>query len=94
MEKSNWITIPMEKLWAEQNKFKKSTIFIKPKFPTTRWGEVYTKTATTNIILIDFLIEILKKQGRQVRKRICYETTLKLKKRGKFYKIEEKIKPL
>lgn len=88
----NWRTISMEELWSEHNNFNPSSVFIKPKFPTTRYGKVYTKTATTNLQLINLLIEIMKKQGRTVRKRICHETTLKLKKRGKFYKIEEKIK--
>lgn len=63
---------------------------IKPNFPTRRWGQIYTKTATTDISKINELITILKAKGLMVRKRKCLETMIKHRNRDIFYKIEVK----
>jgi hypothetical protein len=68
-------------LWTENDTFSKT------KFPCTRWGNVYTRTATTNKKFIEDCIKKLKELNYDVRKRICHETTNRLN-RGKFYKIE------
>jgi len=64
--------------------------FIKPTFPTRRWGKIYTKTATTDILKINQLVTILKDKGLIVRKRKCLETMIKHRNRYIFYKIEVK----
>ena len=65
------------------NKNKEQNTFIKPKFPTRRWGNVYTKTSTTDIKLINSSIENLKIDGFDVRKNLEKKNNL-----GKFYQIQ------
>lgn len=93
VEKENkWRTISMEELW-EYSRTKGTDwvaldsrkTFLKPKFPTIRWGRVYTKETTTDKPTIDRLIKLLKEDGHTVRKRIDKKTN-----QGVFYKIEIK----
>jgi len=86
-----WEVMTMDELWdyiPMPDSVRKT--FIKPTFPTNRWGMITTKTATNDIKSINLLIGILKEKGFMVRKRICHETNLKIKNRGNFYKIERK----
>ena len=64
---------------------KNQNTFIKPKFPSVRWGKVYTKESTTDIQLINSCLKSLKEKGFLVRKRISNKT-----KRGTFYQIDIK----
>ena len=59
--------------------------FIKPTFPTRRWGNIYTKDSTTDIKEINVILGKLKEDGYKVRKRIAKKTKL-----GTFYRIEIK----
>jgi hypothetical protein len=84
-ETTQWRTLTMDELYDYKNKDKDQTTFIKPKFPTRRWGNVYTKDSTTDKKVINDLISELKEDGYTVRKRLDKETNL-----GKFYRIEIK----
>ena len=57
-------------------------MFGKVKFPTTRWGQVYSRTSTTNHSHLVESLEKLKTDG--------FDVKIKLEKkdnRGKFYQI-------
>lgn len=92
-EKENiWRTISMEELWkynqtknTDEISLVNKKTFLKPKFPSVRWGKVYTKDTTTDKPAIDRFIKLLKDDGYTVRKRIDKKTN-----RGVFYKIEIK----
>ena len=90
---TEWVVLTMDELWdliprTEEEK-KRS---IKPTFPTRRWGNITTKTATTDIQSINKFLIMLKENGFNVRKRICHETNEKYGNKYKFYRIEKKIK--
>lgn len=87
--KSNWRIITMDELFDYINKdFKEQNVFLKPNFPSRRWGHTFTKTSTTHIKQINSLLEKLKADGYQVRKRIEKQNNL-----GKFYQIQIKNHP-
>ena len=65
------------------NKDSEQKTFTKPKFPTRRWGQVYTKTSTTDVKQLDIVLNKLKGEGFDVRKKLEKENHT-----GKFYKIE------
>ena len=54
----NWRVLTMPELYDYFNV--DSTTFIKPTFPTKRWGYVYTKTATTNLKTIKKMLAQLR----------------------------------
>jgi len=80
----------MTELWNLLNEDNTTRELIEPTFPTRRWGQVTTKTATTDIIAVNKGITKLKEKGFTVRKRICKETSSKFKAFKKFYTIEIK----
>jgi hypothetical protein len=84
-ETTQWRTLTMDELFDYNNKDKDQKTFIKPKFPTRRWGNVYTKDSTTDIKIINNLLNKLKEDGYTVRKKLDKETNS-----GKFYRIEIK----
>ena len=84
-----WRIYTMSELWYLLNT-EASEVFIKPSFPTRRWNRVTTKTSTTDILAINKGIDMLRKSGYTVRKRICYDDNKKFKTRGNFYRIEIK----
>jgi hypothetical protein len=84
-ETTQWRTLTMDELFDYNNKDKDQKTFIKPKFPTRRWGNVYTKDSTTDTKIINNLLNKLKDDGYNVRKKLDKETNL-----GKFYRIEIK----
>lgn len=82
-----WRTILLEELLEYMNT-DKSTVWLKPKFPSSRWGKVYLEESTTDINVINKMILKLKDDGFLVRKRIDKKTN-----RGTFYRIEIKNHP-
>ena len=80
-----WRVITMDELWSYNNKDRQDNVVIRPKFPTRRWGNAYTKTSTTDIRSINDLLDKLKEHGHVVRKRIEKKT-----KQGPFYRLEIK----
>ena len=87
-----WTVMTMSELWDHfpvPEDLQK--VFVKPTFPTSRWGKTYTLTSTTDILAINRLVTILKEKGYTVRKRICHASNRKFRNRGKFYMIEQKI---
>ena len=88
--KQTWHQLSMDDLY-ELLVDKESSVFTKPKFPTKRWGKIYTKNATNDKLAIDRGLSELKKKGIICRKRLCKETMQKHPNQGKFYKIETKI---
>lgn len=81
--KESWRVIDMEELYDYINKDSEQTMFIKPKFPTRRWGNIYTKTSTTDIKQLNTVLRKLRDDGFDVRKKLEKDNNL-----GKFYKIE------
>ena len=79
----NWRVIDMEELFDYTNKDREQKTFIKPKFPTRRWGQVYTKTSTTDVKQINSILGKLRDEGFDVRKTLEKENNL-----GKFYQVE------
>ena len=65
--------------------YSNQNIFVKPTFPSRRWGNIYTKDSTTNLKEINEILNRLKSDGYKVRKRISKKTNL-----GIFYRIEIK----
>jgi hypothetical protein len=80
---NRWRTITMDELYGYINKDQDT--FIKPTFPTRRWGNVYTKDSTTNIKDINNILKKLKEDGYTVRKRIDKKNNT-----GIFYRIDIK----
>lgn len=80
-KQSNWRIIDMDELYDYFHK--DETCSIKPKFPTRRWGHVYTKISTTNIVEVNKSLKLLKEDGFDVRKRLEKKNNI-----GKFYMIE------
>ena len=80
---NDWRVIDMEELYDYLNKDRDEKTFIKPKFPTRRWGQVYTKTSTTNVRQINTILGKLSDEGFEVRKKLEKENNI-----GKFYQIE------
>jgi hypothetical protein len=80
---NQWRTITMDELYDYSHS--NQNIFIKPSFPSRRWGYIYTKDSTTNIKEINNLINKLKEDGYTVRKRIDKKNNS-----GTFYRIEIK----
>lgn len=87
-----WRIYTMSELWKLLNEDNISLTFREPTFPTSRWGQSTTKTATTDIIAVNKGIVKLREKGVVVRKRICKETSAKFPKFKKFYTIEIKEK--
>jgi hypothetical protein len=54
-----WRVIDMEEMYDYINKDRDQKTFIKPKFPTRRWGQTYTKTSTWNNGLRNFVGEMI-----------------------------------
>ena len=79
----SWRVIDMEELYDYLNKDRDEKTFIKPKFPTRRWGQVYTKTSTTDVKQINSVLGKLRDEGFEVRKKLEKENHI-----GKFYQIE------
>lgn len=52
---------------------------IKPEFPTRRWGNITTKTATSDKLSIDKAMMLYKEKGYMVRKRIDHDLSNKFK---------------
>jgi hypothetical protein len=76
----SWRIISMEELY--EYFYVDNTIFVKIKFPTRRWGHVYSKTSTTNHSYLVNALERLKVDG--------FDVKIKLEKKnnnGKFYQI-------
>jgi hypothetical protein len=73
----------------------RSTTWIPPRYPTRRWGNVYTLTSTTDRKTVEHLVEELKKLGYKVKRKLDKEKTLQHKRLGTFYSIEiqESIPP-
>ena len=78
----------MDELYGYINRDKDPKTFVKPKFPTRRWGHVYTKDSTTDVASLNKMLKQLKDEGFNVRKKKDKENNL-----GKFYKIEIKNNP-
>lgn len=87
METSNWRIFTMDEVWDLLNP-NGSKLAMKPNFPTRRWGNITTKTSTTDKESLEKAIEVLRQGGMKVRKRIDHEATKKHT--LKFYKIEVK----
>jgi hypothetical protein len=85
-----WRIYTMSELWKLFNEEKNSKVFIEPNFPTRRWGQITTKTSTTDIKSINKGIEKLKTLNIKCRKRLCKESMNRFKMMGRFYKIEIK----
>jgi hypothetical protein len=70
--------------------------WIPPRYPTRRWGNVYTLTSTTDRKTVEHLVEELKKLGYKVKRKLDKEKTLQHKNLGTFYSIEiqESISPV
>jgi hypothetical protein len=81
---NQWRTMTMDELY--EYSYVNQNTFVKPTFPSRRWGYVYTKDSTTNIKEINDLLARLKSDGHKVRKRIAKKTNS-----GIFYRIEIKI---
>ncbi len=79
----SWRVIDMEEIYDYINKDRDEKTFIKPKFPTRRWGQVYTKTSTTDVRQLDVVLNKLRDEGFYVRKKLEKENQM-----GKFYQIE------
>jgi hypothetical protein len=77
----------MEELYDLLNK-ERSSVFIKPTFPTKRWGQTHLKYSTTDKKIIEKGIDKLKENNVICRKIIDKESMIKYPKLGKFYKIE------
>lgn len=86
---AEWRVYTMEELYDFLNK-EKSTVFLKPTFPTRRWGQIYLKTSSTDISVINKGCILLTEAGFQVRKRLDRDAMEKFPNNGKFYKIEIK----
>lgn len=85
-----WEIYTMSELWDLCNPIPNKT-FIKPEFPTRRWGEITTHTSSTDKLAIEKGIVLLKEKGVKCRKRIDHFNTKKFKSYGKkFYQIEYK----
>lgn len=80
---NQWRTMTMDELYDYS--YGNQNTFVKPSFPTRRWGNVYTKDSTTNIKEINTILNKLKEDGYMVRKRIDKKNNL-----GTFYRIEIK----
>jgi hypothetical protein len=80
---NQWRTMTMDELYDYS--YSNQNIFVKPTFPSRRWGNIYTKDSTTNIKEINDLLNRLRADGHKVRKRISKRTKL-----GTFYRIEIK----
>ena len=80
---NQWRTMTMSELYDYS--YSNQNTFVKPSFPTRRWGNVYTKDSTTNIKEINTILNKLKEDGYMVRKRIDKKNNL-----GTFYRIEIK----
>lgn len=77
---NNWRIISMEELY--EYFYVENNVFGKVKFPTRRWGQVYSKTSTTNHSYLVRCLEKLKVD--------CFDVKIKLEKKnnnGKFYQI-------
>lgn len=83
----------MEELWEELNPTPHK-VFHKPKFPTRRWGQSFTKDSTTCKTSIKRMIDHYAKKGIRARKRKDEFATNKFNKHlGVFYHIEIQIEP-
>ena len=67
----NWRVFSMDELWELLHEdVKESKTLLKPNFPTRRWGDITTKTASTNKKSIEKGIQLLKERSVKVRKRV------------------------
>lgn len=89
---TTWQTLSMDEIWNELHHDESSNIFVKPTFPTRRWGQVFTKDSTTCKATVKLIIEHYKSTNVKIRKRIDYHNMKKFQKLGKFYRIEIKRK--
>ena len=83
-----WRKLTMDECWEAVNADKETRVFEKPSFPTRRWGQSFTKTATTCTFSVQKILECYRTKGWKVRKRIDRESTSKFRNLGKFYYIE------
>lgn len=81
--KDNWRTLSMIELYEYFNS--DDTTFVKPKFPTRRWGHVYTKTSTTNFKSLNNTLFRLREYGFEVKIEVEKENQM-----GKYYQIKIK----
>jgi hypothetical protein len=65
-----------------------SKTWIPPKFPTRRWGNIYTLTSTTDKLTVEHLVTQLQNLGYKVKRKKDKEKTLQHKNLGIFYSIE------
>lgn len=84
-----WALLTMSECWDLLNP-SPSGVFIKPNFPSKRWGQTTTKESTTDKNAIKKILLKLEEKGIKSRKRIHRGDTDKFKRMGTFYKIEIK----
>jgi hypothetical protein len=65
-----------------------STTWTPPRYPTRRWGNIYTLTSTTDKRMVEHLVKELTSHGYNVKKKRDKEKTLQHKRLGTFYSIE------
>lgn len=91
-----WRRLNMYEVWdilTEDYTEQQKNTFLKPKFPTRRWGDITTKEATTDKISIERCLSKLREGNTKCRKRINKTLTEKFKSFGKkLYYIEIKNK--
>lgn len=87
-----WRIVTMSELYDFMDK-ETSSIYIKPTFPTRRWGQVHLKESTTDKEVLDRAILKYKEMGIKARKKKDIENAQKFKNMGILYKLEifEKI---
>ncbi len=80
----------MDELWDIVHEGKPpSQVFLKPHFPTSRWGNVYTKTSTNDYVFIQLALKELQRKGVESKKIIDKTTSDRHRRRGtKFYSIK------
>lgn len=83
----SWRIVSMSELYDFLNT-EKSSVFVKPEFPTRRWGQIHTKVSTTDKDTLKRALEKYKKVNVKAKITSCVDSNNKYKKLGKFYKIE------
>lgn len=79
----------MDEAWESLHENKDSKVFLKPTFPTRRWGQSFTKTSTTCKLSVQKIIDYYTNKGIKIRKRIDKSDKAKLfKNLGTFYYLE------
>lgn len=90
----NYSLLTMSELWDLMNPKVHDKVFIKPEFPTRRWGKITTKTSSSDIDAINKGCKLLRDSGNKVIKRIDITNTKKFKVKlyNIYYKNYERLK--